>query len=148
MATLELSACERAIFCPLGNAVLTAIQGLVGVQVAALSAQLAAVTATLLSLQIQLVPLKLTAAAAQLVLDQAESVVNLIPSAALNGCLDAGLSMRAFSDSLASARADVKRTLEAANRSISYEAFLLDKQATLQVAIDDLAAFRSRLATC
>ena len=121
---MAVDACVKAILCPLGGAVLGALNGIISAQVAFLQAQVITITGQLLTLEVQLVPITVAQGLAASAVAAVRSAGNLVPVGVMAGCFDLGDMTLKLNASLDSSLAAVNRILNEANRSLSFKAEL------------------------
>jgi hypothetical protein len=145
---MALDPCVKAVLCPLGNAVLGALNGIITAQVAFLETELATITATLLTLQIQLIPIQAARALANTAVAAVRSAGNLVPVSVMAGCFDAGDLMLKLNASLDSSVAIANHVLDEANRSLSYQAELQQLQTDINATIDKFNQIKLAISEC
>lgn len=136
-----LDPCVKQIIGTLSLPVLVALKAVVvGVQTQ-LQAFLAVLEARSLTLGIQLVPTELARDAANAVLQEAESIANLIPVGLIDGCVDLGGVQQDISSAMRQATAGVNDFADAAAQTLSLQAEISAQIAELNVKLDRLSAF-------
>lgn len=143
-----LNPCVKQIICTLSFPVLVALKAvIVGVQTQ-LQAFLAVLEARSLTLGIQLLPTELARDAANAVLQEAESVANLIPVGLIDGCVDLGGVQQDISSAMRQATAGVNDFADAAAQALSLQAATADEIASIRAKLDRLSAFNDVIDEC
>lgn len=115
--------CVKNVLCGLGLPALRVVEGILDTTIAQVQAVVAVLEARSITLGVQLVPVELALAPVQLALDQALSITNVLPSAAVEGCGDLGAvrgnlaaSNRRAAANLQELKDDLKRKLSVKRR--------------------------------
>lgn len=145
---MALDPCVKAILCPLGGAVLGALNGIISAQVAFLQAQVAVISAQLIALEVQLIPIELVRGLANTAIDAVRSAGNLVPLSLMSNCLGLGEMMVGLNNSLDAATAGANRILNEANRSLSFKAELQASVDEINATIDKLNELKVAISEC
>lgn len=145
---MAVEACVKAILCPLGNSVLSALNGIITSQVALLEAQVVTITAQIVVLEVQLVPVTAAQALANNAVAAVRSAGNLVPVAVMAGCFDLGDMQVKLDESLDASLAAVNRVLEEANRALSFKAELEQLRDEINATIAKLGEIQLAIAEC
>lgn len=136
---MALDPCVRIILCPLGSAVIGAVNSLISLFLVQIDAQILAAQALLIQVNVIVLPARAAAAAAQLVLNEARSAADIIPSEIIGDCLTLGTFKVDIRRTIEGAMADVADFKRRAELALSFE----DE---LEALIDELNAIRARYA--
>lgn len=118
---MALDPCVRSILCTLSTPVLNSLRTLVTGQVTQITALLNVLQARSVTLGIQLIPVEIARDAAVAVLDESQSIINLLPVSLIEGCGDLGSLQQDLSDSVAQATAAVNDFADDATRLLSLQ---------------------------
>ena len=112
-------ACVRALLCPFGDAVISALKGFVNVIIAKLEVEILAVESILLTINIPYRVAQANFELLQKVLNEMEQYANLIPPALTNGtCLALGKNGADLRDSIDETRGSSSSLFEAILRRV------------------------------
>jgi len=145
---MALEPCVKALLCPLGNAVLGALKGILSAQIAFLQTQVAVISAQLIALEVQLIPIELARGLANTAIDAVRSAGNLVPLSVMSNCLGLGEMMVGLNNSLDAATAGANRILNEANRSLSFKAELEASVEEINATIDKLNELVAAIGEC
>lgn len=116
---MALNACVKSVLCTLSTPVLSALRGVVQAQIAQAQAVLGILQARSLTLGIQLVPIELARDAANAVLQESQSIANLLPLSLVEGCGDLGQVRQNLNAAVEQATASVNDFADDATRALS-----------------------------
>lgn len=145
---MALNPCVKSIVCGLSTPVIAALDAIVQTYITAINAQLAVISAEIVKLDIALVPVNLSLSVAQSLLDQFDSITNLLPRASVEGCGDLGdimVSIRGVSDG---ATAELEDFRQDAIRKLSLKSELTALQTTLNANKLQFEELQSVLRSC
>lgn len=145
---MAVDACVKAILCPLGNAVLSALTGIISSQVVVLQGELISLGATLATLEVQLIPITITQGLANAALGTVTSIGNLVPIRLVANCTDLGDNLQDLNASIENTRARINQILNEANRSLSFKAEIEQQIAAINATIDRLNDLKAAIAEC
>lgn len=132
---MALNPCVQQILCGLGNAVLSALKGIITAQKAVVTAAIVQAEAQLAIVRITTAPISAAAQVAQQVVDGAHAAANLVPLAILSNCADLGELNISINTSIDSALREVNTILADANRLLSFadelDALVVELNATI-----------------
>jgi hypothetical protein len=141
----DLNLCVKAILCGLARPVILALSGIIEAQIGAITAQLAAISALLVVVNIATIPIVALQDLAQVAVDEATSVLNLVPLSIMTGCADLGQAMIDINSSINTSLAAANNLLTDVNRKLSFKAELEDAQVALADAQARLKAISSAI---
>lgn len=145
---MAVQECVKTILCPLGNSVLSALNGIISAQVAFLQGELAVITAQLVTLEVQLLPIQVVRGVANAAVAEVRAAGNLVPVAIMADCFDLGDMQMKLNASLDASVASVNQILNEANRILSFKAELEAEVAEIQATIEKLNGIKFALSEC
>lgn len=145
---MALDPCVRRVLCTLGAPVLISVRATVQPVVPLLEALRAQLQARLALLQIQVIPIQLARDTALLVLEQAQSVANLLPLGIIEDCADLGDVNAKLARGVEQATSAVEDLADDATRALTIETDLSAEIAELTNTINDINEFLEELNFC
>jgi hypothetical protein len=116
---MALDACVKSVLCTLSTPILSALRGTVQAQIAQVQSVLGILQARSLTLGIQLIPIELARDAANAVLQESQSIANLLPLSLIAGCGDLGRVRQNLNAAVEQATSGVNDLADDATRALS-----------------------------
>lgn len=140
------SACALDVLLGLSVTVLRALSGLADVYIAQMQALVTQLQAQLVTARLALVPVQLAFGVVDAALQQANSIANLLPVSAFEGCADIGDFMGDRLDGIDEATRDLQELKMDITRKLSAVDELEARIAEANAALDELNVFKTLLA--
>ena len=139
-------ACVRALLCPLGDAVISALKGFVNVIIAKLEVEIAAVESILLTINIPYQAALVSFNVLQEILNEMEQYANLIPPALTNGtCFALGKNGADLRDSIDELTEEVREAKREVLLRLSLKQYYDEYLEDLKDKRDDLKDWMNNL---
>lgn len=119
---MALDPCVKNVICTLSLPVLTGLRAIIVSSVAEMQSALTLLQAQSITLGLETLPIALARNAANAVLQETQSIVNLLPLSLIEGCADLGTLQRDLSDGVAQATSAVDNWAKDATRTLSLKA--------------------------
>lgn len=134
---MALNPCVKNVICTLSLPVLVSLKTIIVSSTAQLQSVLAVLQARSITLGLEVLPAELARDAALAVLQEAQSVANLLPLSLIEGCADLGTLQQDLSNGVAQATSAVESFANDATRTLSLKT-------EVDLGIDELSAAISR----
>lgn len=145
---MALDPCVKNIVCTLSVPVLTSLKALVEAQISITQSLLAQLQARSVTLGIQLVPIQVARDAAVAVLNESQSIANLLPLSLIEGCADLGSLQVNLTSAVQQATSAVADLADDATRTLSLQNELNLEIASLNTQLTDFNDFVTVIDEC
>ena len=145
---MALDPCVGNILCTLSTPVLVSLRTLVTGQVAQIQALLAQLEARSITLGIQVIPIQVSRDLALAVLDQSQSIINLLPISLIQGCGDLGQVQQNLTDGVTQATSAVRDFADDATRVLSLKTEVDAQITQLNAQLTEFNEFLAEITNC